>query len=114
MYWQYHIAYKNQKRKIDLSNDSYDYKEYGIVEVFYNEDGEIQFTSENFEIPYGESKEEVIECLEVMLEDARKNEVLDLDKLWKELAEDKENMWNELKESIKAIDSNKLKGDIDE
>ena len=108
MYWQYHISFKNQKQKIDLSQDYYDIKEYGLVEVFYNDAGEIQFTSENFEIPYGESKEELIECLEVMLEDARKNEVLDLDKLWKELAENKENMWNELKDSIE------LKGEVDE
>ena len=107
MKWDYRIAFTNQKRKVDLSQDYYDFKMYGIVECFYDEDGKIQFTSENFEIPYGESKEELIECLEIMLEDARKNEVLDLDKLWKELAEDKENMWNELKDSIE------LKGDID-
>ena len=106
MYWQYHISFKNQKQKIDLSQDYYDIKEYGLVEVFYNDDGEIQFTSENFEIPYGESKEELIECLEMMLEDARKNEVLDLDKLWKELAEDKENMWNELKDLTKLSGEN--------
>lgn len=99
--WNYRIGFKNQKRKIDLSLDSYDYKEYGLVEVYYGEGDEIQFTSEQFQIPYGESKSEVIECLEIMLSDARKNEALDLDKLWKELGEKEspfQDMLDELQE----------------
>lgn len=101
MYWKYHIAKKKQKRKYDLSKEEHEYYEYGVVETYYNEDGVIQFTSEQFETPYGETLDEVIECLEIMLEDARKNEVLDLDKLWEELSKNKENLWNEFKENTK-------------
>lgn len=84
--WKYHIGFKKEKRKIDLSNDYYEQDVYGLVEVYYNENNEIQFTSEEFETPFGESKEEVIECLDIMLADAKNNEVLDLDKLWKKLS----------------------------
>ena len=60
-------------------------KHFGIYEVYYDEDGNIMFTTENPVEPCGETKEELIECLEMMLSDAKEHEVLDLDVLWEDL-----------------------------
>lgn len=89
-HWDYRVGFKRHKGHIvdDLTNevvDDLEELEYGIVECFYNENKEIQFTTENFMQPYGETKEELIECLELMLSDAKKKEVLDLEKLWESL-----------------------------
>ena len=70
--------------------------EYGLVECFYDDAGNIKFTTERFMKPSGETKEELIENLEMMLKDAKKDaQVLGLEKLWKEL-EMKEKMENKL------------------
>lgn len=70
--------------------------EYGLVECFYDDKCDIKFTTERFMLPSGETKEELIENLEMMLKDAKKDApVLDLEKLWKEL-EMKEKMENKL------------------
>ena len=59
---------------------------YGLVEAYYNDKGELLLATERFIEPSGETKEELIENLEMMLEDAKKDTpVLDLEKLWKEL-----------------------------
>ena len=70
--------------------------EYGLVECYYDDDGNIKFTTERFIKPSGETKDELIENLEMMLKDAKKDApVLNLDKLWKEL-EMKETLENKL------------------
>ena len=59
---------------------------YGLVEAYYNDKGDLWLTTERFIEPSGETKEELIENLEMMLKDAKKDApVLDLEKLWKEL-----------------------------
>ena len=69
---------------------------YGLVEAYYNDKGDLWLTTERFIEPSGETKEELIENLEMMLKDAKKDvPVLDLEKLWKEL-EMKEKMENKL------------------
>ncbi len=60
--------------------------EYGLTEAYYNDKGDLLLTTERFIEPSGETKEELIENLEMMLKDAKKDApVLDLEKLWKEL-----------------------------
>lgn len=91
-HWNYRTAFKRHKVNIV---DDVTYKptgefeeslEYGLVECFYDDDGNIKFTTERFIEPSGETKEELIENLEMMLKDAKKDApVLDLEKLWKEL-----------------------------
>lgn len=90
-HWNYRIGFK--RHKINVVDD-HTYKptgeyeeasEFGVVECYYNDNGDIQFTTERFMTPCGETKEELIEDLEMMLKDVKDSEVLDLDKLWKEL-----------------------------
>ena len=45
---------------------------YGLYEVFYNEEGEIALHSENPDV-VGESVDEIIKSLELMLGDAKKH-----------------------------------------
>ena len=60
--------------------------EYGLTEAYYNDKGDLWLTTERFIEPSGETKEELIENLEMMLKGAKKDApVLDLEKLWKEL-----------------------------
>ena len=59
---------------------------YGLIEACYNDKGDLLLTTERFIEPSGETKEELIENLEMMLKVAKKDApVLDLEKLWKEL-----------------------------
>ena len=59
---------------------------YGLIEACYNDKGDLWLTTERFIEPSGETKEELIENLEMMLKNAKKDApVLDLEKLWKEL-----------------------------
>jgi len=78
----YEVVSDNDYSKVidELSED-----QYGIVECYYNEDGDIQFTSAEFQAPTGETYEELISDLELMLSDAKGKPVLDLDKLWKKI-----------------------------
>ena len=46
---------------------------YGLYEVFYNDDGEISFHSENPDT-IGESVDDIIKSLELMLRDAKKHQ----------------------------------------
>ena len=85
MVWNYRIGKRVVKGVIDLSEMYYENDEFGIYEVYYDEDGNIMFTTENPVEPYGETQEELIECLEMMLSDAKKHEVLYLDILWEDL-----------------------------
>ena len=79
-HWEYRIGFKRH-----IINCK-EVLEYGLVEAYYNDKGDIWLTTERFIEPSGETKEELIENLEMMLKDAKKDvPVLDLEKLWKEL-----------------------------
>lgn len=80
MSWNYRIARKTLKCKVDLSNDYYEEDQYGIVECYYNEEGEIYATTERFIEPYGETLEELKWSFDKMKE-AFDKEVLDLDNI---------------------------------
>ena len=80
MSWNYRLGYKKLEVKIDLSNDVYEEDCFGIVETYYNDKGEIAFTSENFIEPYGET----LEDLKANFDDMKKAfelPVLDLDNI---------------------------------
>lgn len=69
---------------------------YGLYEVFYNDDGDISFHSENPDV-VGESVDEIISSLELMLGDAKKHikekPVLEKDKIeFKDLIDPNEKM----------------------
>ena len=79
-HWNYRTAFK--RHVINGVEEI----EYGLIEAYYNDKGELWLTTERFIEPSGETKEELIENLEMMLKDAKKDaQVLDLEKLWKEL-----------------------------
>lgn len=88
-HWNYRIGVKKHKYNSisdDSVNEPFEELTYGLVECYYDDDGNIKFTSERFIEPSGETKEELIENIEMMLKDAKKDvPVLDLEKLWKEL-----------------------------
>ena len=86
--------------------------DYGLYEVFYNEEGEIALHSENPDV-VGESVDDIIKSLELMLGDAKKHQgsnkmdnilVLEKDKIeFKDLFDP-----NEKLESIDIDDLDKL------
>lgn len=79
-YWNYRIGFKRH-----VINGAEEIT-YGLVEAYYNDKGDLLLTTERFIEPSGETKEELIENLEMMLKVAKKDApVLDLEKLWKEL-----------------------------
>ena len=80
MSWNYRVACKKLEVKIDLSNDVYEESCFGIVETYYNDEGEITFISENFIEPYGETLEELKTSFNMMKE-AFEHPVLDLDNI---------------------------------
>ena len=88
-HWNYRIGVKKHKYNSineDGVNEPFEDLEYGLVEAYYNDKGDLWLTRERFIEPSGETKEELIENLEMMLKDAKKDAtVLDLEKLWKEL-----------------------------
>ena len=65
MSWNYRAAKK--RLTVDILKDevtgevvdSYSEDQFGICEVYYNDKGDITFTSENFIEPYGETLEEL-------------------------------------------------------
>ena len=88
-HWNYRIGVKKHKYNSineDGVNEPFEDLEYGLVECYYDDECNIKFTTERFIEPSGETKEELIENIEMMLKDAKKDApVLDLEKLWKEL-----------------------------
>ena len=88
-HWNYRIGVKKHKYNSindDGINEPFEDLEYGLVECYYDDEGNIKFTTERFIEPFGETKEGLIENLEMMLKDAKKDApVLDLEKVWKEL-----------------------------
>lgn len=77
MSWEYRVGCKKLKCKVDLSNDYYEEDCFGIVECYYNEEGEIYATTEHFIEPYGETLEDLKWSFDKMKE-AFDKEVLDL------------------------------------
>ena len=86
MSWNYRVAKK--RLTVDILKDevtgevvdSYSENQFGICEVYYNDKGDITFTSENFIEPYGETLEE----LKANFDDMKKAfelPVLDLDNI---------------------------------
>ena len=86
MQWNYRVAKK--RLTVDILKDevtgevvdSYSENQFGICEVYYNDKGDITFTSENFIEPYGET----LEDLKVNFEDMQKAfelPILDLDNI---------------------------------
>ena len=91
-HWNYRTAFKRHKVNIvddvthETTGDFVEEITYGLVEAYYNDKGDLLLTTERFIEPSGETKEELIENLEMMLKVAKKDApVLDLEKLWKEL-----------------------------
>ena len=84
MSWNYRAA-KN-RLTVDILKDevtgevvdSYSENQFGICEVYYNDKGDVTFTSENFIEPYGETLEDLKWCFDKMKE-AFDKEVIDLD-----------------------------------
>ena len=84
MSWNYRAAKK--RLTVDILKDevtgevvdSYSEDQFGICEVYYNDKGDITFTSKNFIEPYGETLEELKLSFDKMKE-AFDKEVLDLD-----------------------------------
>ena len=86
MSWNYRVAKK--RLTVDILKDevteevvdSYSENQFGICEVYYNDKGDITFTSENFIEPYGET----LEDLKANFDDIQKAfelPVLDLDNI---------------------------------
>ena len=72
-HWNYRTAFKRQVI------NGVEETEYGLVEAYYNDKGDLWLTTERFIEPSGETKEELIENLEMMLKCAKKDApVLDL------------------------------------
>ena len=91
-FWEYRIAFK--RHSVDVIDDVtfettggvVEEISYGLIEAYYNDKGDLLLTTERFIEPSGETKEGLIENLEMMLKGAKKDvPVLDLEKLWKEL-----------------------------
>lgn len=78
MSWNYRVCKKVSSYKVDLSNDVYEEDYFGICEVYYNEEGEIAFTSDTFQDPCGGTLEELKTSFNMMKE-AFNKPVLDLD-----------------------------------
>lgn len=78
MSWNYRVCKKVSSYKVDLSNDVYEEDQFGICGVYYNDEGEITFTSAEFQLPFGETLEELKADIEYM-QKAFKLPVLDLD-----------------------------------
>ena len=85
MSWNYRICTKKLVSDVcDMDTgkvlETYTEDQFGICEVYYNDKGDITFTSENFIEPYGETLEELKANFEDM-QKAFKLPVLDLDNI---------------------------------
>lgn len=85
MSWEYRTGRKKLVSNVcDMDTgevlETYMEDQYGIVECYYNDEGEIYATTEHFIEPYGETLEELKWSFEGMKE-AFDKEVLDLDNI---------------------------------
>lgn len=72
MSWNYRVC----KRKDKVNK----IKEYSIREVYYDDDGQIEFYSEEAMSPYGSSLDELSDDLD-MMKDALDKEIINLNKV---------------------------------
>lgn len=86
MSWNYRVGFRTVSYSVVDDDDygkvvdSLEESQYGIVETYYNDKGEIAFTSENFIEPYGETLEDLKWSFDKMKE-AFDKELLDLDNI---------------------------------
>lgn len=86
MSWNYRVAFRTVSYPVvddkdhNLVVDTLEEVQYGVVETYYNDDGEIAFTSAEFQSPYGETLEELKANFEDM-QKAFELPVLDLDNI---------------------------------
>ena len=85
MSWSYRICTKKLVSDVcDMDTgkvlETYTEDQFGICEVYYNDKGDITFTSENFIEPYGETLEEIKANFDDMKK-AFELPVLDLDNI---------------------------------
>ena len=86
MSWNYRVGFRTVSYPVvddndhNLVVDTLEETQYGVVETYYNDDGEITFTSAEFQSPYGET----LEDLKANFDDMKKAfelPVLDLDNI---------------------------------
>ena len=86
MSWNYRVAFRTVSYPVvddndhNLVVDTLEETQYGVVETYYSDDGEIAFTSAEFQSPYGETLEEIKANFDDMKE-AFELPVLDLDNI---------------------------------
>ena len=86
MRWNYRVGFRTVSYPVvddkDYNKvvDTLEETQYGVVETYYNDDGEIAFTSAEFQSPYGETLEELKSNFE-MMQKAFEIPVLDLDNI---------------------------------
>ena len=86
MKWEFRVGFRTVSYSVvddndhNLVVDTLEETQYGVVETYYNDDGEIAFTSAEFQSPYGETLEELKWSFEKMKE-AFELPVLDLDNI---------------------------------
>lgn len=96
--WNYRII----KREVDGQPD-----QYGLFEVFYNDNGEITAHADEAEV-IGDNPEEILESIMLMQKDAQKSlsNILEMDKIkFAPLLED-ENDWVEIKDIKTFLNEN--------
>ena len=86
MKWEFRVGFRTVSYSVVDDNDhklvvdTLEETQYGVVETYYNDDGEIAFTSAEFQSPYGET----LEGLKVnfdMMQKAFELPVIDLDNI---------------------------------
>ena len=86
MSWNYRLCFRTvsypvvDDKDYNLVVDTLEETQYGVVETYYNDDGEIAFTSAEFQLPYGETLEELKANFDRM-QKAFELPVLDLDNI---------------------------------
>lgn len=86
MSWNYRVAFRTVAYPVvddndhNLVVDTLEETQCGVVETYYNDEGEISFTSAEFQSPYGETLEELKANFEDM-QRAFELPVLDLDNI---------------------------------
>ena len=86
MSWNYRVGFRTVSYSVvddndhNLVVDTLEETQYGVVETYYNDDGEIAFTSAEFQSPYGENLEELKWCFEKMKK-SFELPILDLDNI---------------------------------
>ena len=86
MVWNYRVGFRKECFSVVDNNDHskvidvLEETQYGIVEAYYNDKGEITFTTEQFMEPYGETFDELKSSFE-MVKEAFDLPVLDLDNI---------------------------------